>query len=592
MKCSIKRTRTRFGTPIAAAILIALQAPLYSPSVFALSGNKAGTELAVNTYTAGLQQNAAVAMDANGNFVVVWHSKDQVNGTSGFDVYMQRYTAAGVKAGLEILVNTKTTSKTQRFARVAMNANGGYVVVWESEGQDVVGEAFNYGIYAQRYDATGALQGGETLINTTTTGSQTLPSIAMDADGDYVIAWTGPDSFGNGIYMQRFNAAGVAQGSETLVNTTEAGIQDRPSVALDANGDFVIVWQGQGDDVSLSTDYGIYAQRYSSTGAAQGDEFLVNTTNTLGSQLRPRVGMDASGNFVIVWLGPDADFDGIYMQGYNADGTTAFSEIAVNTITTGVQYNPVVSRDASGDFVVAWESQGGDGNGYGIVARRYSANGVALDVAETVVNTSITGDQYNSGIALDADGDFVVTWQGPDAGTSNDIFAQRIEGAGNFVAGNVDLSLVVNDSVDPVGAGNNFVYSLITTNNGTGIALDLNLSEPVPAGITYVSNDGASAGWSCALNVATLSCNKPYMDSAASSTVNVTVTADASTAATVNNTVVVNAAQADFYATDNTATEPTTVNVVAAPSSGGGGSLGVFTLLLALPLWLRRRLAR
>ncbi len=587
MKCSIKHG------PSAVSMLLALHALLFSTQLFAAPGNKAGPELAVNSFKDDLQRNAAVTMDANGNFVAVWHSRNQKSASSGFDIYMQNYTAAGVAAGTtEVLVNT-TTDKDQSFPDIAANASGDYVVVWQSKGQDVPGEATNYGIYAQRYNAAGAKQGIETLINTTTPGSQTLPRVAMDADGDYVITWTGSDASGTGVYMQRFDSAGAAVGSETRVNTTTTGIQERPSVALDANGDVVITWQSQGQDAPAeTTNYGIYAQRYNAAGAAQGSELLVNTI-TAGSQTRPRVAMDASGNFVIVWASPDTTTDdGIYLRRYSADGVAAGSEIAVNTVITGEQYNPVVSLDASGDFVVAWESLEGDGigNGYGIVARRYSANGVALDVAETVVNTTIAGDQYNSGVALDADGDFVVIWQGPDSGIEG-VYAQRFEGAGNFSAGTVDLSLVVNDDTDPVTAGNNFVYSLITTNNGSGIALDLNLSEPVPAGLTYVSDDSASAGWSCALSVATLACNKPYMDPAAVSTLNVTVTAGASTAATVNNTVVVNAAQTDVNAANNTATESTIV-VAVASSSSSGGALGVFTLLLALPLWLRRRLIR
>ncbi len=45
------------------------------------------------------------------------------------------------------------------------------------------------------------------------------------------------------------------------------------------------------------------------------------------------------------------------------------------------------------------------------------------------------------------------------------IYAQRYTGS---TAATVDLNLVVNDDTDPVTVGNNFVYSLITTNNGAG----------------------------------------------------------------------------------------------------------------------------
>ena len=43
---------------------------------------------------------------------------------------------------------------------------------------------------------------------------------------------------------------------------------------MDSAGDFVVAWESQAEDGS---NYGIYAQRYNAAGAAQGSEFLVNT---------------------------------------------------------------------------------------------------------------------------------------------------------------------------------------------------------------------------------------------------------------------------------------------------------------------------
>ena len=84
--------------------------------------------------------------------------------------------------------------------------------------------------------------GGEFLVNTTTADSQTRASMAMDADGDFVVAWQSnlQDGSGNGIFAQRYNAAGVAQGIEFRVNTTTANFQVSPDIAMDADGDFVV----------------------------------------------------------------------------------------------------------------------------------------------------------------------------------------------------------------------------------------------------------------------------------------------------------------------------------------------------------------
>ena len=76
-------------------------------------------------------------------------------------------------------------------------------------------------------------------------------------------------------------------GPEARVNTTTAGDQSNVEVAADADGDFVLVWQSDGQDGS---GLGVYARRYAASGAALGGEFLVNTT-TAGdawARLEPR----------------------------------------------------------------------------------------------------------------------------------------------------------------------------------------------------------------------------------------------------------------------------------------------------------------
>jgi len=72
-----------------------------------------------------------------------------------------------------------------------------------------------------------------------------------------------------------YNAAGVAQGAEFRVNEYTARSQRASTIAMDAAGDFIVTWSSNGQDGS---GYGIYAQRYDAAGTAQGGEFKVNTT--------------------------------------------------------------------------------------------------------------------------------------------------------------------------------------------------------------------------------------------------------------------------------------------------------------------------
>src|SRR6185437_8157619 len=96
-----------------------------------------------------------------------------------------------------------------------------------------------------------------------------------------------------GVYAQRYNANGVAQGSELRVNNHLTAQQAFPMVAADSAGDFVITWQS----FNPLFNRDILAQRYNAAGAAQGTQFQVNPFSTSGTQVRPSVAMDAGGDF-------------------------------------------------------------------------------------------------------------------------------------------------------------------------------------------------------------------------------------------------------------------------------------------------------
>ena len=111
-------------------------------------------------------------------------------------------------------------------------------------------------------------------------------------------------------------------GPETRVNVTTAAAQQTTTgdninaVASDLHGSFVVVWQGQGQgDVG-----GVFGQRYDNAGNPLGSEFQLNTY-TRSSQARPAVASDANGNFVVVWEGAGAgDAYGVFGQRYDSGG--------------------------------------------------------------------------------------------------------------------------------------------------------------------------------------------------------------------------------------------------------------------------------
>jgi len=375
----------------------------------------AGAEFRVNTYTTDEQYNVAVAMDGNGDFVVVWAS--YAPDARKTDVFGQRFSASGTPRGDQFQINTYTTNY-QDAPAVAADANGNFVVVWDSMGPD--GNAF--GIVGRRFDAAGVAQGTEFLVNSYTTSFQFQPSMAADASGNFVVVWVSnaQDGSAYGVFGQRFDAAGAAQGGEFRVNTYTTGYQLAASVAADASGDFVVVWISAGQDGS---GYGVFGQRFDAAGVPQGGEFLVNSFTT-GNQTFPRVASDTNGNFVVVWSSDaqDGSVTGIFGQRFDASGVRRGSEFRANTYTTGSQGSGTVTSDEDGNFVVLWGSNGQDGSAGGIFGQRFDAAG-SLRGGEFRVNSYTPDGQVQPAAASSPDGDFIVAWES---------FAQDGDGLGIF----------------------------------------------------------------------------------------------------------------------------------------------------------------
>ena len=88
-----------------------------------------GIEFQVNTFTTGAQSFGEVAVAGNGVFVVVW--TDFVRDGSGTGIFGQRFDSAGGRVGADFQVNSYTTYD-QIFAKVAIDGDGDFVVVWDS----------------------------------------------------------------------------------------------------------------------------------------------------------------------------------------------------------------------------------------------------------------------------------------------------------------------------------------------------------------------------------------------------------------------------------------------------------------------------
>ncbi len=252
-------------------------------------------------------------------------------------------------------------------------------------------------------------------------------------DGSYVVAWqeSGATATGIDVYSQRFSAAGLAMGNRVRVNSTTTGTQSNPAIAMDANGKYVITWQDSGSNP------GIFARIFSADGTPSAQIITVSTQNTNGEAQQPSIGMDQAGNFVIAWT--YAGTKQVQARRFTALGIPIGPEFRVDTAgsePSQVASGPSVAMDGSGNFAVIWQTGMGPGNGTGIFGRWYKANGSGAikttgeRIAIRQVMNGTTPIPYTDpDISMNERGDSIVTWSSPTSGT---IEARRFDSEGRF----------------------------------------------------------------------------------------------------------------------------------------------------------------
>jgi Bacterial Ig domain len=197
---------------------------------------------------------------------------------------------------------------------IAMDSPGNFVIAWLDGGT-----AQAAGVYAQLYNSSGVAQGSNTAISTVAGASD--PSVAMEPTGQFVVAWQFTQSGSNpGVETQRFDASGNALTGVVVLSTPESYFQNHPAVAIDGDGDFVVAWESAGVNGTGSSLNTILAQRVNSGGTLIGPTQFLPSTQSGDIQTAPRIASNAGGNAIIVWQSQpssSSDSQDVYGRLYN-----------------------------------------------------------------------------------------------------------------------------------------------------------------------------------------------------------------------------------------------------------------------------------
>ncbi len=311
-------------------------------------------------------------------------------------------------------IENDTTDGNQYHPAIAMNrTTGAFVSVWEDDWdndgvRDIKGRLFCPGGCADTRQFTVSSGAGD-MMN---------PDVAMDAKGNFVVVWQNSSQ----IFMRGYDYLGKERIPERKISNSSN--QSLPAIAMNSDGDFVIAWQ----DSTYGSDL---PQVYMRGFHADGSEMIAekNILETIdGRRQNPAIAMADDGSFVITWE-DDADMNDVWQinaKGFASDGSERIAEFTVNSVAPGQQLNPAIGMNQSGTFYIAFEDDN-DGNGkYLIIARGFDKNGKQIKA-----DTTLSGADEKAAdptVCVAEDGTAVFGWTAK-ALNDSDVQKRTISGA-------------------------------------------------------------------------------------------------------------------------------------------------------------------
>ncbi len=345
--------------------------------------------------TTSLNYRPSVAMDSEGDFIVSWDAYTLPSYLT--TVWARKYTVskpAGSNYTVTPQGNQFQVSPAEKSAdgpKVAMDSTSDFVIAWQA--YDTSGAAQSLGVFAQLYTSSGAQ--GDFRVNTDTAGSQAAPAIAMDSSGNFVIAYADNGiAAASGIYDRAYSASGAPlSSSDTAISTLDTVTSPNtptpanPSIAMEPDGQYAIAWQFTQTFGANNDDYqGIEAQTFSTSGSTELTNPKVLSTSEDYLQGDAAVAIDSGGDFVVAWEsygvgGTSSAKATIIAQRVNASGTLigddgSGAQFFPSTQSGDNQRSPAIANDPNGDTMFVWESKPSTANdkGYAYARLYYHVN--------------------------------------------------------------------------------------------------------------------------------------------------------------------------------------------------------------------------
>jgi len=356
--------------------------------------------------------------------------------------------------------------------RVVMDAEGGFLVFWQATGRGSVEEPT---IFARRFAADGTAMWAPRPIWDGEDGGgvvRGLDEVAMNGDGDYVIAWIDAD----GVALRAFDVCGDPLGP--VIEVGGGSVDDGEVVlgvralgaAITDDRQLILAFAqilDNSEDPGVETFDRVVLRRYDVEGNLLGPQ----TISTAAARVTQTSVATANGTFAVASQIASALLErpDVVLETYTVDGERLVTPPA--PAEHPVERLPRVAMDAAGSVLVALEDGGGDGGDgvdgscSGVFARIYE--GGAAAGAETQINSRAEGCQGQPRAAGLAEG-WVVGWRGADAfpqrsvdGADHGLYVRRYAGDGTATGGAVRVLPGYAGGFDVAGGGDGAVVAAV-----------------------------------------------------------------------------------------------------------------------------------
>ncbi|HVP36400.1 MAG TPA: dockerin type I domain-containing protein [Terriglobales bacterium] len=326
------------------------------------------------------QYYADIAFDPSGNFIIVY--TDRGVNHDHRKVYFQRFDSLANRVGEPVLVSDSAIPSNDE-PHIAMHPSGKFVIVWGAGKPDPIIN-FILNIYLRRYDSFGNPLGLPQKVDVdrpdTTDCANFSAEVAMDKDGNFVVVWESQEPYKGGMaYGQLFNSSGERVGNNFYISDPSAcdyHISQQgefPRVAYNSQGYFFVCWKGVYRGRSDSPNWSM-GRVYTPSGQPLTKVFLLFAPGSQNYGNHVAVASNSQNNFVTAFSWNDT----LWTYPNNAVAVRTFDTlghplddlvVANDTVDLGdIWWMTRIAVDGQDGYVVLWQD---DRAGRNLWAQRF-----------------------------------------------------------------------------------------------------------------------------------------------------------------------------------------------------------------------------